>query len=45
MGVGVIYDNSAMGLAELFYQPAGFPLQVTVSALAGEEGLDVNYLR
>ena len=40
LGVGIVYDYSVLGLAQLFYQPSGFPLQVSVSALAGKEGLD-----
>ncbi len=35
VGVGGVYDESIKGMAELFYRPANFPLQVAVSALAG----------
>ncbi|NEU71376.1 carboxypeptidase regulatory-like domain-containing protein [Hassallia byssoidea VB512170] len=43
VGTGVIYDESLLGLGELFYQPAGFPLQVAFSGLLGtEKGLEYN---
>lgn len=41
VGVGGIYDDSPRGLAELFYRPANFPLQVAVSALSGSKW-DIN---
>ena len=37
VGFGGVYDESLRGLAEIFYRPANFPLQVAVSALAGDE--------
>ncbi|NER32066.1 MAG: hypothetical protein F6J89_31795 [Symploca sp. SIO1C4] len=40
LGLGLVYDNSVMGLAELFYQPTGSALQVEVSALAGKKVLE-----
>jgi len=40
VGVGGVYDQSFQGLAEVFYAPTNFPLQVAVSALGGDE-LDV----
>ncbi|NJM19990.1 MAG: carboxypeptidase regulatory-like domain-containing protein [Richelia sp. RM2_1_2] len=43
LGTGVIYDKSMLGLGELFYQPAGFPLEVAFSGLLGtDEGLEYN---
>ncbi|MEB3215596.1 MAG: carboxypeptidase-like regulatory domain-containing protein [Nostocales cyanobacterium 94392] len=44
LGAGVIYDQSLMGLAELFYQPGDFPLWVSASALLGtkDKGLEYN---
>mgnify|MGYP001572406662 CR=1 FL=1 len=41
VGVGGVYDESARGLAELFYRPANLPLQVAVSALTGNKW-DIN---
>jgi hypothetical protein len=38
LGVGTVYDRSLLGLAEIFYQPKGFPLQVSTSVLAGGDG-------
>ena len=40
LGFGGIYDESLRGLAEIFFRPSKFPLQVAVSALAGD-GIDV----
>ena len=40
LGFGGVYDESLRGLAELFYRPKNIPLQVAVSALAGD-GIDV----
>ena len=40
LGFGGVYDESLRGLAELFYRPKNIPLQVAVSALAGD-GVDV----
>ncbi|MBR8838204.1 MAG: carboxypeptidase regulatory-like domain-containing protein [Stigonema ocellatum SAG 48.90 = DSM 106950] len=37
VGNGVVYDDSLKGLAELFYRPTNFPLQVAVSALMGNK--------
>ncbi|NJM22937.1 MAG: carboxypeptidase regulatory-like domain-containing protein [Richelia sp. SM1_7_0] len=43
LGTGVIYDKSMLALGELFYQPAGFPLEVAFSGLLGtDEGLEYN---
>jgi hypothetical protein len=43
LGTGVIYDQSMLGLGEIFYQPAGLLLQVVFSGLLGtEEGLKYN---
>ncbi|MEO1763583.1 MAG: carboxypeptidase regulatory-like domain-containing protein, partial [Cyanobacteria bacterium J06629_18] len=43
LGTGVIYDKSMLGLGELFYQPAGFPLEVAFSGLLGtDDGLEYN---
>ncbi len=36
LGFGGVYDESLKGLAELFYRPKNIPLQVAVSALAGD---------
>ncbi|MGB3650571.1 MAG: carboxypeptidase-like regulatory domain-containing protein [Rivularia sp. (in: cyanobacteria)] len=36
VGFGGVYDESLKGLAELFYRPKNIPLQVAVSALAGD---------
>jgi hypothetical protein len=41
VGLGGIYDDSARGLAELFYRPTNLPLQIAVSALSGSKW-DVN---
>lgn len=41
VGVGGVYDDSARGLAELFYRPANLPLQVALSTLSGNKW-DVN---
>ncbi|GAX43109.1 hypothetical protein NIES4075_41210 [Tolypothrix sp. NIES-4075] len=41
VGVGGVYDDSARGLAELFYRPSNLPLEVAVSALSGSKW-DVN---
>ncbi len=35
IGTGVVYDNSLLGLGEIFYQPKFFPLQVAFSSLLG----------
>ncbi len=35
VGTGVIYDESLLGLGEIFYQPPGLPLQVAFSGLLG----------
>ncbi|NEO90762.1 MAG: carboxypeptidase regulatory-like domain-containing protein [Moorea sp. SIO3G5] len=43
LGMGVVYDESVLGLGELFYQPAGFPLKVKVSALLGTEDEGIDY--
>jgi hypothetical protein len=40
VGFGGVYDESLKGLAELFFRPGNFPLEVAVSALAGND-LDV----
>ncbi len=37
LGLGGVYDESFQGLAELFYRPDNFPLEVAVSALGGED--------
>jgi hypothetical protein len=37
LGLGGVYDESLQGLAELFYRPDNFPLEVAVSALGGED--------
>ena len=37
LGFGGVYDESLRGLAELFFRPKNIPLQVAVSALAGDE--------
>lgn len=37
LGFGGVYDESLRGLAEIFYRPKNIPLQVAVSALAGNE--------
>lgn len=43
LGTGVIYDRSLLGLGEIFYQPASFPLRVAFSGLLGtEKGLEYN---
>ena len=43
LGTGVIYDKSMLGLGELFYQPANFPLEVAFSGLLGtDDGLEYN---
>lgn len=41
VGVGGVYDAGARGLAELYWQPKGFPLKVGVSALTGNRW-DIN---
>ncbi|MCC5658129.1 carboxypeptidase-like regulatory domain-containing protein [Nostoc sp. XA010] len=46
VGFGGVYDESLKGLAELFWRPNNFPLQVAVSALAGNElnlNTDIRY--
>lgn len=40
VGFGGVYDESLRGLGEIFYRPRNIPLQVAVSALAGD-GIDV----
>ncbi|QSJ16372.1 carboxypeptidase regulatory-like domain-containing protein [Nostoc sp. UHCC 0702] len=44
VGAGVIYDQSLLGLGELFYQPQKFPLRVNASLLMGTQkrGWDYN---
>lgn len=43
LGIGAIYDEQALGLGEVFYQPKNFPLQVAASVLVGgEDGIDVD---
>lgn len=42
LGTALIYDESILGLAELFYQPADLPVQLAVSAIGGEDGVDIN---
>ncbi|MDB9376407.1 carboxypeptidase-like regulatory domain-containing protein, partial [Nodularia sphaerocarpa] len=37
LGLGGVYDQSLQGLAELFYRPDNFPLEVAVSALGGAD--------
>ncbi|WP_414529942.1 carboxypeptidase regulatory-like domain-containing protein [Nodularia chucula] len=37
LGLGGVYDQSLQGLAELFYRPSNFPIEVAVSALGGED--------
>lgn len=41
VGLGGVYDESVKGLAEIFFQPKGFPLRTSVSALLGST-LDMN---
>jgi hypothetical protein len=41
VGVGGVYDDSARGLAEIFYRPGNLPLEIAVSALSGSKW-DVN---
>jgi hypothetical protein len=36
LGTGIVYQNSVLGLGELFYQPHGFPLQISASGLLGD---------
>jgi hypothetical protein len=40
---GLIYDQSFLQSAELFYQPANVPLQVRVSSLLGQKHKSINY--
>ncbi|MGQ4650051.1 carboxypeptidase regulatory-like domain-containing protein [Lyngbya aestuarii] len=40
VGLGAVYDQSLKGLGEIFFQPQGFPLKVTVAALTGTEDSD-----
>ncbi|MEO1561438.1 MAG: carboxypeptidase regulatory-like domain-containing protein, partial [Cyanobacteria bacterium J06632_19] len=43
LGTGVIYDKSMLGLGELFYQPANFPVEVAFSGLVGtDDGFEYN---
>jgi len=43
VGAGLVYDEGALGLAELFYQPNNLPIQLAVSALGGgADGLEFN---
>lgn len=35
VGVGLIEDESVLGLGEIFYQPAGLPLKIGISTLIG----------
>lgn len=46
VGLGAIYDESPQGLAELFYQPTGLPLQVAISATSNGQNIayDANVL-
>ncbi len=41
LGIGGVYDDSARGLAEIFYRPSYLPLEIAVSALSGSKW-DVN---
>lgn len=41
VGLGAVYDSTASGLAEVFYQPKGSPFRASISSLIGEE-VDVN---
>jgi hypothetical protein len=46
LGLGGIYDKSFQTLAEIFYRPSNFPVQIAVSALLGNEmnvNADVRY--
>lgn len=45
VGLGGVYDDSAKGLAEIFYLPDGFPLKVAISALMGNEADIVSDIR
>ncbi|NEP01592.1 MAG: carboxypeptidase regulatory-like domain-containing protein [Symploca sp. SIO2E9] len=40
LGLGLVYEQSVKGLAELFYQPTGSTLQVEVSALVSKTTLE-----
>ena len=37
LGAGLVYDQSPLGLTELFLQPANIPLRISVAALIGTE--------
>jgi Carboxypeptidase regulatory-like domain len=46
VGLGGIYDESPLAIAELFYRPTNFPLQVAVSTLTGDNWVwnaDIRY--
>ncbi|MCC5628159.1 carboxypeptidase-like regulatory domain-containing protein [Nostoc sphaeroides CHAB 2801] len=42
LGAGIVYDQSLLGLAEIFYQPNYFPLKLAISALQTQEKLTYN---
>lgn len=37
LGLGSVYDEGVRGLAEMFYRPRNFPLEMAVSAVSGDE--------
>ena len=43
LGAGVVYDQSLLGMGEIFYQPSKLPLTVTASALMGTENNDLEF--
>jgi hypothetical protein len=43
LGIGAVYDERALGLGEIYYQPENFPLQIAASVLLGtEDGADID---
>ncbi|WP_414755141.1 MSCRAMM family protein [Anabaena sp. CCY 9910] len=43
LGAGIIYDQSLLGLGEIFYQPRGFPITVNANLLMGTKKNGVDY--
>ncbi len=43
LGAGVVYDESLLGLSEIFFAPSGIPLRIRAAALVGtDDGIDFN---
>ncbi|MDB9371810.1 carboxypeptidase-like regulatory domain-containing protein [Nodularia sphaerocarpa] len=42
LGAGIVYDQSLLGLVDIFYQPNNFPLKLALSALQTPENFKYN---